>query len=223
MSLVFTKWMPVVAAVVVVAFIFAGIAELSDDVMEGDTQASDAWAIRILRHEGDPAMPRGPLWIRQAMVDVTALGSHAVLVFVSLAAAGFCLFIRRFDSFYLLLTVVVGAMTLNAGLKAVFARERPAVVEPLVEVSTYSYPSGHALMSAAIYLILAVLAAEAVPRWRTRIYILGCGLAFSTLAGISRIYLGVHYPTDVLAGWAIGSGWAVICWIVARHRRYRRL
>lgn len=212
LAVVQARWHVIAAALVVIAALF-GVAELSDDVMEGDTQAFDEKVLQALRQSDNPAMPIGPDWLHQAATDITALGSHTVLILVSVLALVFCLFIRRYDVLRFLLFSSLGALMLNTGLKNLFVRERPNVVDHLVEVSTYSYPSGHALMTAAIYLSFAAILAETVAgRW-TRSYIVAVALLAAGLVGLSRIYLGVHYPSDILAGWAVGCAWALLCWL----------
>src|SRR5204862_596450 len=95
-------------------------------------------------------------------------------------------------------------------------RERPIVVPHLREVSTPSFPSGHAMISAVVYLTLGMMLMQTVRgRW-TKLYCLICALMMTFLVGVSRIYLGVHYPTDVLAGWMLGLSWALLCWMVER-------
>lgn len=207
---------PIVIGAIVLLLVVAGLAELSEDVMEGDTLAFDQAALNVFRYADDPARPIGPEWLKLAMVEATALGGHTVLILFSLLAAGLCLFARRFGSLFFLVLSAVGAIAINAGLKNFFSRERPDIVEHLVDVHTYSYPSGHALMSCALYLSFAFLLAEMAVRRQTRIYIIACGFVLAGLIGFTRIYLGVHYPTDIIAGWAIGAAWAMTCWFLLR-------
>jgi undecaprenyl-diphosphatase len=107
---------------------------------------------------------------------------------------------------------VLGGTALNSLLKLVFARPRPDLVTPLTQVLTLSFPSGHAALSAIGYLTLGALLAQAQASRAIRIYFIVVAVALTLLVGVSRVYLGVHYPTDVLAGWCIGLAWAAICW-----------
>jgi len=117
----------------------------------------------------------------------------------------------------------VGAQVLNATLKVMYGRERPDAALRWVEIDTLSFPSGHATGSAVIYLTLGVLLARLTSNTRQKIYLIGSALLLSFLVGLSRVYLGVHYPTDVIAGWALGVAWAQLCWFAARAIGRQRL
>ncbi len=200
-----------------------GFIELADDVLEGDTQRIDEMILHVFRQQGDLASPIGPQWLPQVMRDITALGGHAVLTLVTLIAAGYCVVIRRFGMVLLILAASLGGMALSAVMKELFGRARPDTLLHLAEVSTASFPSGHSMLSAAIYLSLSAIIAEIVPGHKTRAYILGTAFLLTGLVGVSRIFLGVHYPTDVLAGWAVGIAWAIICWLMAIYmQRYSK-
>ena len=190
--------------------------ELADDVGEGDTQQFDEWALRSLRRADDPAVPIGPAWLREVGVDFTALGSIAVLLVFTAAVVGFLLLQRKRRMALLVTVAVAGGMLLNTGLKQVFARDRPSVVPHLREVTTPSFPSGHAAASAVVYLTLGALLAGYVKGRYTRAYVLTVAMALTVIVGASRVYLGVHYPTDVLAGWSVGLMWALLCWTAER-------
>jgi undecaprenyl-diphosphatase len=155
-------------------------------------------------------------------VDLTSLGGHAVLVTLVLLVAGFLLLDGRRATAMLVLASSVGAALLSAGLKVLFARPRPDVVEHLVGVSTPSFPSGHALLSAAIYLTLGALLAREFPRPALQRYFMGVAVMLTLLIGLSRVYLGVHWPSDVLAGWCIGALWAWSCWRLDKTLQERR-
>lgn len=175
-----------------------------------------------LREHGDLTDPIGPYWLQKAAVDLTSLGGHAVLVTLVLLVAGFLLLDGRRATAMLVLASSVGAALLSAGLKVLFARPRPDVVEHLVGVSTPSFPSGHALLSAAIYLTLGALLAREFPRPALQRYFMGVAVMLTLLIGLSRVYLGVHWPSDVLAGWCIGALWAWGCWRLDKTLQERR-
>lgn len=189
--------------------------KLASEMMEGDTLAFDRWLLIHLRTPADPSVPIGPSWLREAMVDFTALGGGAVLTLITLLAAGYLL-ARRKAAMALFLTVAIaGGGILNTLLKYGFVRERPDVVPHLVEVSSASFPSGHAMNSAMVYLTLAALLARAERSWRVRLFLMSGAILVTLLVGFSRAYLGVHWPTDVMAGWSVGAAWACLASIVA--------
>ncbi len=213
--------MAVVALLIVTAGIWAFI-ELADEVMEGETQALDRQILELIRSPEDPGMPVGPHWLREAAPDVTALGGITVLSMLTVAVTGFCLLAGNRIAMWTMLAAGIGGLLFSMLLKDFLYRTRPAVVPHLVDVSTPSFPSGHSMMSAAVYLTLGVLLATFVRRKRLKTYFIGVALTVTLLVGASRVYLGVHYPTDVLAGWTAGSVWAVICGFVAHWLQPRR-
>jgi undecaprenyl-diphosphatase len=115
----------------------------------------------------------------------------------------------------LLIVSVGGGTVLITSLKGFFDRDRPSVVPHLTDAFFKSYPSGHSMMSSVVYLTVAVLLARTMQRRRSKVFCVGAALFLSFLIGLSRVYLGVHYPTDVLAGWAAGIAWALLCWLAA--------
>lgn len=199
-----------VLSLIITILVFLALAE---EVQEGETLRFDMAILHAFRRADDLAVPIGPSWLLLVMRDVTALGGYAVLTLVSLIAVGFCAVIRRHRAALLIVAASLGGLALNSTLKDLFARTRPDTLLHLTEVSTASFPSGHAMLSATIYLSLAAIIAQLTARRTARLYILGTALLLTGVVGISRIYLGVHYPTDVLAGWAIGSSWAICCWL----------
>lgn len=203
------------AALALVAGLWA-FAELASEVVEGDSRAFDEWVLRALREPQDPSRGRGPDWLAAAALDVTALGGVAVLTLVLAAVTGFVLLLRKPHMAVLLLAAGGGGLALNQLLKSLVARPRPTVVPPLDTVHTLSFPSGHAMLSAAIYLSLGVLVARLLGARRERVYVLAVAAGLSVMIGLTRTYLGVHYPTDVLAGWLAGGVWALACGVGAR-------
>lgn len=198
-----------------------GFVELADDVIEGDTRAVDEGVLRALRSDGDPAVPIGPRWLRQVARDLTALGSVAVLSLVVAGACGWLLLVGKRGATLLVLGATAGGGLLAAGLKGLFARARPDVVPHLDEVSSASFPSGHSMLSAVVYLTLGALLARLTARRRERLFVLSVALGLTGLVGATRVYLGVHYPSDVLAGWAAGLAWALAWWTGAAYLQRR--
>jgi undecaprenyl-diphosphatase len=122
---------------------------------------------------------------------------------------------RKRGAALLVLASVGGGALLSTLLKLSFERPRPDLVPHAVAVYTASFPSGHAMLSAVTYLTLGTLLARIQPRRRLRAYIVAVAVLLTLLVGTSRVYLGVHWPTDVLAGWCLGAAWAMLCWAVA--------
>jgi undecaprenyl-diphosphatase len=146
------------------------------------------------------------------------LGSYAVLSIIVIAVAGFLRLLYLHRMMWLVVLASVSGTLLSHTLKHFFARERPDLV-PIAGTMSPSFPSGHSMLSAIIYLSLGVLLAEMAFRRRIKAYFLTVAMVLTFLVGISRIYLGVHYPTDVLAGWTVGLVWALVCWLTARFIR----
>ena len=201
---------------------FFAFTELASEVMEGESHNIDTSILLMMRSPGDLDDPLGPPWVEEMMRDITALGGVAVLTFVTLSCAVYLYLVKRRDLMvYLLAAAGTGTLFSNL-LKAGFGRPRPDVVPHEIVVYTASFPSGHSLVAAVIYLTLGVLLAEAQTRYRLKAYILSIAIILTLLIGISRIYLGVHWPSDVLAGWLAGSAWAFMFWIVAHYmKKYR--
>lgn len=199
-----------VAAAAVLAF-----AGLAGEVLEGETLSFDRLILLALHNTAEPHNPIGPHWLWDTARDVTGLGGNAVLTGVTLAVAGFLALVRKPAAGLTVLVAVGGGTVISSILKLVFQRVRPDIVPHAAEVYTSSFPSGHAMLSAVTYLTIGALLAQMQPQWRVKAYILGIAILTTLLVGVSRVYLGVHWPTDVLAGWCMGSAWALLCWLTA--------
>ena len=197
------------------------VIELADEVKEGSTQTIDEWVLRSLRRDDGPAVRVGPAWLREAGLDLTALGSPVVLLLVVIAAVGFMCLRRRYGLVMFTILTTLSGWAATGLLKYWIGRDRPTIVPHLREVSTPSFPSGHAMVSAIVYLTLGTLLMQAVAGRAAKLYCLIMAMLLTMLVGISRIYLGVHYPTDVLAGWIAGVGWALSCWTIIQYSRRR--
>ncbi|MEN6426829.1 MAG: phosphatase PAP2 family protein [Phycisphaerales bacterium] len=195
--------------------------ELADEVLEGTTQRYDEWVLRLLRTPGDMTDPIGPAWFEDMWRDVTALGSATVLTLATLACAGYLLMRKQYGMLVLLAVTTVGGQLVSLLLKDLIDRPRPAFDSGAGYIATSSFPSGHSMLSAVVYLTMGTLLARASSRYHVKIYFLTMAMLVTLLVGISRVYLGVHYPTDVLAGWSIGVIWALLCWLVAQYLQKR--
>lgn len=203
-----------IAAMLGISLLLLAFAEIADDVGEGDTRAFDESLLLALR-TSDPADPIGPAWFEQSVADITSLGGFAVLALVTLLVCGYLAVQRKWSGALMLLVATAGGTAISEGLKLGFNRPRPDLVAHVVETTSMSFPSGHAMLSAVTYLTLGALLARAQEKRRLRGYILGAAILVTLLIGVSRIYLGVHWPTDVLAGWCLGAAWAMLCWSIA--------
>lgn len=202
-------------ALVTIVLAIAFVA-LAGEVLEGDTQRFDERLLAAFRDPVHPERPIGPGWLPGAAVDITALGSAVVLGLAVVAIAGFLLLQGSWRSALFVVAASSGGWVLNHVLKEIFGRARPDVVPHLREVMSLSFPSGHAMTSAAVYLTLGALLMRIAKRPLTKFYCMGAAMLLTALVGASRVYLGVHYPTDVLAGWLLGLSWAILCWLVER-------
>lgn len=172
----------------------------------------------------DPASPIGPAWMRVALADVTALGGHTVIALLTLGAVGFLALRRQPRVAALLLAAVGSGMAASQLIKSVVARPRPDLVPHLATAYDASFPSGHAMLAATAYLTLGALLARAEADRATRRYLVAVALVLVVLIGVSRVYLGVHWPTDVLAGWALGAAWSWAAALLAiRLQRARQV
>jgi undecaprenyl-diphosphatase len=206
-------------AIIAVVLIFL---KLASEVAEGETLKFDEKILRALRKPEDPRTPIGPAWLKGAALDITALGGPTVLGLVVAAVTGFFLLHGLYKNALFVFAASCGGWLLNGALKALFARPRPDVVPHLREVASLSFPSGHALTSAVVYLTLGALLMRVAKRRLMRYYCMIIAMTATFIVGASRVYLGVHYPTDVLAGWLVGLTWASICLLLEREgeRRY---
>ncbi|MEN6577649.1 MAG: phosphatase PAP2 family protein [Phycisphaerales bacterium] len=195
--------------------------ELADEVLEGTTQRYDEWVLQLLRTPGDMTDPIGPPWFEDMWRDVTALGSATVLTLVTLACAGYLLMRKQHGMLVLLAVATVGGQLVSLLLKGLVDRPRPAFDSGAGYVATSSFPSGHSMLSAIVCLTVGTLLARASSRYPVKVYFLSVAMIVTLLVGVSRVYLGVHYPTDVLAGWSIGLIWALLCWLVAQYLQKR--
>ena len=205
---------------VLLLVLFASLAawsfvKIAGEVMEGETRAIDTRILLSLREPNDPADPLGPPAVEEIARDLTGLGGTAILTGLSLAAAGYLALRGKYRVVTFLVAAIGGGIVVSTLLKLGFDRPRPDLVPHGSHVYTASFPSGHSMMSAITYLTLGALLSKVENRRAIRAYFLFLATLTTVLVGCSRVYLGVHWPTDVLAGWTVGAGWAAACWTVA--------
>jgi len=194
---------------------------VAKEVSSGDTQKFDEWVLSNLRDGEATRLPIWPTWFTAIMTDITALGGATVIFLITSAVFFYLLIQKQYEFMLLILIATIGGALLSFGLKELFARERPPLIFHLLTVKSMSFPSGHAMMSSVVYLTQGALLAKVQSNKNLRAYILLIAIILVFLIGISRIYLGVHYPTDVLAGWSVGLAWASFCWLAAKYLQRR--
>ena len=200
-----------------VCLLLWGFLALASEVMEGDTTTLDTKILVSLRKTDDPSRPVGPEWIETALLDLTAIGGPTVLGLVVLSVVGFLALQGRYRTALVVLITAASGEIATSAMKNIFLRPRPTVVPHLRDVASTSFPSGHAMESAIIYLTLGAMLMRIVEGRLTKLYCIGMAIFVTFLVGVSRVYLGVHYPTDVIGGWIFGFLWASLCWLVSQR------
>jgi undecaprenyl-diphosphatase len=207
-------WLIIGLASCVLLWVFLSLAS---EIAEGDTETFDIMILKALRSPEDPSKLIGPAWLEGSLLDLTALGSTTVLGLVIFAVVGFLIFQTRYHTALFVAITAISGELVGAVLKQAFNRPRPSVVPHLRDVFTQSFPSGHAMESAIVYLTLGAILMRVTDSRLTKLYCLGTAILLTLLVGTSRVWLGVHYPTDVIGGWIFGFVWASVCWLTARH------
>lgn len=206
------------AAAAVWAFV-----DIGGEVLEGETQAYDRAILLALRNPAHPADPLGSRSFEESMRDVTALGGFTFLTLLTVVATLALAFHRKRRQAALFAVTVILAQVSSEILKLVYERPRPELVPHGSYVYSNSFPSGHSTVAAATYLALATVIASLEPRRATKVLAYALAIGLVVMIGFSRVYLGVHWPSDVLAGWSLGAGWALLAWIgLNRFTRPRR-
>ena len=194
---------------------------LADLVSVGATERFDQAVLLAMRSASDPSNPVGPPWIEEMVRDFTALGSLGVLLLITSLTVLYLVLRGNQRAAVFVIVAIVGAWSLSSLLKMGFGRPRPDLVPHITRVSSASFPSGHAMTAAATYMTLGALLARLERRFRVKLFLVGSAMLITLIVGISRVYLGVHWPTDVLAGWAAGAAWASLCWLTAYFLQWR--
>jgi len=182
-------------------------------------QRFDETVVRSLRNAEDLAQPIGPDWFKELARDFTALGGYGILSTITILVTTFLHLERRPARAHFVVVVIVAGYSLSMTLKALIARPRPDIVPWLSHVHSSSFPSGHSMMSAVVYLSLGLMLSDLTSRRLVKTFVVVAPLTISALVGFSRVYMGVHYPTDIVVGWWLGISWSLACWLAIRRWR----
>jgi undecaprenyl-diphosphatase len=182
-------------------------------------QNFDEAVVRNLRNVNNPATPIGPGWFQELTRDFTALGGYGILSTITILVTTFLHLERRPARGHFIVVTVLAGYSLSMMLKAIIARPRPDIVPWLSNVHSSSFPSGHSMMSAVVYLSLGLMLSDLTSRRLVKTFVVVAPLTISALVSFSRVYMGVHYPTDVVAGWWLGISWSLACWLAIRRWR----
>ncbi len=190
------------------------VLKLGGEVREGETASVDRAILLWFRTPGDLALPIGPAWLHESARDITALGGFTVLTLLTVGATLALLAAARWRQALVFAATVIVAQLVSGGLKTFSDRPRPTLVPHLDAVMSSSFPSGHAMMSPVVYFTLVAILAAGSQGRSFKALMIGSAVLLVIAIGVSRIYLGVHWPTDVLAGWTLGSAIALVAWRV---------
>ncbi|OJF89632.1 acid phosphatase [Rhizobium sp. 58] len=191
--------------------------QLVSEVVEGETKGIDDAVLLALRQPDNLSATVGPPWLAHAANDITSLGGVTVLTLATILTSIYLLTVRRRALAVFVFLSVVSGWLLSMSLKLIIARQRPEIVPHLVNINDFSFPSGHAMLSAVTYLTIGGLLARYQATLAARVFMLSASMFLTLIIGVSRVFLGVHYPTDVLGGWCAGATWALSCWLIARR------
>lgn len=207
--------------ILVISFALVTFFYVAQKVQNGSTTNFDYSILNSLRGDNPTSEPLGSNWLTILMTDITALGGATIIFFITALVVIYLLLKKNYFFLWLILIATIGGVIISLGLKEFFSRERPPIEYHLITVKSLSFPSGHATMASVVYLTQGVLFAKLHTVKKIKIFVLAVSVFLVVLIGISRIYLGVHYPTDVIAGWAVGTAWASSCWLVAKNFQKR--
>lgn len=202
------------AAIALVSGLILAFLHIADEMIEGEMEAFDRAILMLFRDPGNVDHVVGPAWVHEMVRDITALGSFSLLGLIVVAVCGYLVLARMRSEALLVAGSVVGGTIISTLLKMGYNRPRPDLAT-LSTQFTASFPSGHAMLSAVTFLTLGTLLARLAPTRRLQIFAISVALFLTLIVGVSRLYMGVHYPSDVLAGWCLGAAWALLCGTLA--------
>lgn len=202
------------AAIAVFSGLILAFLQIADEALEGEMEEFDNSILMLFRDPSNVDQVVGPAWLHEMVRDITALGSFSLLGLIVLGVCAYLVMARMRASAWLVLVSVLGGTLLSTVLKMSYNRPRPDLTA-MSEQFTASFPSGHAMLSAVTFLTLGAVLAQLAPTRALRIFTISMAIFLTAIVGSSRIFMGVHYPSDVLAGWCLGAAWALLCSTVA--------
>ena len=182
---------------------------VAGEFREGELTAFDTWVLLRLRHPNNPHQAIGPIWLTDGMRDITSLGSVTVLFFITAVAALILYFHNKKPHAAVLGAAVLLSQLSGDVLKNFYGRVRPAFAVYGTPPVSLSFPSGHSTTATTAYFLLATIAAGLETRTAVRILYFAIAALLALSIGFSRVFLGVHWPSDVMAGWCVGGFWAL--------------
>jgi undecaprenyl-diphosphatase len=186
--------------------------EIHENFVREGSRSVDTDVLLLFRAAADSTDPIGPLWVEELARDITALGGLGVLTLIIAASASFLFIAGDKRTAWMILVATIGGIAITQAFKVLFSRPRPDLMLHEMYAYTSSFPSGHTTMSAITYLTLGALIARNFSGFRLKAHIMVVSIGITLLVGFSRVYLGVHWPSDVLGGWSLGAGWSLLCW-----------
>ncbi|MBS3849554.1 phosphatase PAP2 family protein [Devosia sp. BSSL-BM10] len=204
------------ASIAIVSGLILAFLQIADEMIEGEMEAFDQAILMLFRDPANLETTIGPVWLHEMVRDITALGSFSLLGLIVVGVCIYLLLARMRAEALLVVTSVVGGTILSTLLKMGYNRPRPDLTT-MSEQFTASFPSGHAMLSAVTFLTLGAVLSRFAPTRPLRFFTIGMAVLLTLMVGLSRLYMGVHYPSDVLAGWCLGAAWALICSTVAMY------
>lgn len=213
MSSSFFNWLePKILSSIIAASLAVWVfVETAENVIDGHVRYLDT-AILMALHRSDPANLD---WFYEFVRDISGLGGMGVLGLLTFASVIFLVISNKSKTAFFVTFATLSGTALSSLLKLGFDRPRPDLIPHLTHVYSASFPSGHAMVSAVVYLTLGTLLNRVVSGVWSKIFVMVVAVLLTGLIGLSRLYLGVHWPSDVLAGWAAGAAWALMWWTIA--------
>lgn len=205
---------PLLAAIAIISGLILAFLKIADEMLEGEMEEFDNTILMWFRDPTNIDQTIGPSWVHEMVRDITALGSFSLLgLIVAVVCISLVMARKRGAALLVIISVLTGTL-ISTVLKTSYDRPRPDLTT-MSEQFTASFPSGHAMLSAVTFLTLGAVLAQLAPTRALRIFSFTMAIILTVMVGMSRIYMGVHFPSDVLAGWCLGAAWALICSTVA--------